>query len=112
MEKTNVSPLETISMEVEMWLEFYNLFQKYVCVDSLLAVEGYIVFQKIGKRVGGKNLCVQTWPYIDLSISAVNQLLLFLAPPSILPPKLSPSQPLALLPQLFNNFDIHYRSPI
>lgn len=55
MEKTNASPLDTISMAVEMWLDFYNLFQKYVCVDSVLAVGGYIVFQKIEKGME-KNL--------------------------------------------------------
>lgn len=38
--------LDTIPVAVETWLDFYNLFQKYLCVDSVLAVRRYIIFQK------------------------------------------------------------------
>lgn len=44
--KTKISLLDTIPMAVETWLEFYNLFQIYLCVDSVLAIGRYIVFRK------------------------------------------------------------------
>lgn len=49
-------------MAVGMWLDFYNLFQKSMCVDSVLAVGGYIVFQKTEKRMEKKSAVLRLGP--------------------------------------------------
>lgn len=101
--------LDTIPMAGDTWLDFYNLFQKYLCVDSVSAMCENVVFQKIEKMSMEKICGTQTWPNIDLGISGINQL--FLPLPHT---KSEPSTTTLLIPPLFFNsfIDVLYNSPI
>lgn len=59
-------PFLMVPMAVDTWLDFYNLFQEYLCVDSVLAMGGNTVFQNIEKKPKEKESVILSWPYIYL----------------------------------------------
>ena len=102
--KNKCVPSRHNPMAVETWLDFYNLFQKCLWVNSVLAV-GKMKFSR--RQRNKENPCeksqgTQTWPYIDLGISGVNKFFFSFPLSNIPPAKLSPPQsPPPLLPPLY-----------